>query len=64
MTHYKHEFRLTQRLQTSCCNGVTNAITQTFELALQELLTRSHVGMTNAVFVLACKMGDTLYAKF
>jgi len=24
---------------------------------------RSHLGVTNAVFVLACKIGDTLYVK-
>jgi len=25
--------------------------------------TRSHLGMTHAVFVLACTIGDTLYVK-
>jgi len=28
-----------------------------------QLKTRSHLGLTNAAFVLACKMGNTLYVK-
>jgi len=27
-------------------------------------MTRSHLGVTNAVFVIACKIGDTLYVKY